>query len=304
MPKPANTLSCDVSAVKPSIEMDLRFHTGYVASVPLRGLAGDAHGIRTLVRVTPTANPNREAVFSGAILAPAIAANSKGNLDLSGEFAVGLGRYAVDWLLEDGHGSCSAHWQINAKPDRHLAHVELAITPNTATEVPTDPFLEAGQIARSSRPLYTKVLVNFAPPDASETVLSRESIRQITSILNAIAREPRFGRFSVVAFSVEQQRVLYRQKPSSRIDFPALGRFVKSSRSGTVDIRQLEDPESSAKFLAGLLTRELGDDEPAPDAIVIVSPKVFFDRSEPLEALADGSAYRARSSCSTTSRTR
>ena len=54
----------------------------------------------------------------------------------------------------------------------------------------------------------------------------------LVSILRRISREPQFGKFSLVAFNIQEQRVLYRQSSSERIDFPALGHALESMKLG------------------------------------------------------------------------
>src|SRR5262249_52291990 len=91
-------------------------------------------------------------------------------------------------------------------------------------------------------------------------------------------RHSQLGRFSVVAYNMQEQRVIYRADNVERIDFPAQGEAVRTVRLGVVDYRRLQDPESGARFLAGLLAEHLAVQDPQPDAIVIAGPKFTLEK--------------------------
>ena len=54
----------------------------------------------------------------------------------------------------------------------------------------------------------------------------------LTAILRNISRDPRIGKFTVVAFNLQEHRVVYRQDNAEKIDFPALGRGARLDQSG------------------------------------------------------------------------
>jgi hypothetical protein len=107
-----------------------------------------------------------------------------------------------------------------------------------------------------------------------------------------VDRENRFGRFSVVAFSSDQERILERLPAQSSIDFHALGKAVRDLRTGVVSFDQIQDKQSTTRFLEDLLSRELRPDEPATDAIVLISPKLTLEEKIAERALADAGAPR------------
>ena len=281
-------LDCKVDRVKPQMELDLLFHTGYVARVPLKEIAGPGAKLSILTRVVPLAAAGKETVFSDTVSVPAINPRSGGEAELPGEYVVGPGKYQVDWLLRDGAGRmCSSHWKIEAKLHHEFENVPLSIPADTAREKPADPFQDAAPITRAGyHPLYAKVLVNFSPGMGAEPVLDDRNVRAILSILRGVAREPRFGRFSVVGFSMDEQRVFYRQNPAPHIDFPAIGTAASGLHPGTVDVRQIADPDSATDFLGKLLVGEFQPQDPFPDAVVVISPKVMLDGKVPTRLLA------------------
>jgi hypothetical protein len=275
-PNPPQTLDCKADIVKPSMGLDLRFRTGFSVAIPMKKLAGDPGTIRILAKVTPAEQPARAIMFAMDMPTPRIDSEG-GDVGLAGHYAVGPGRYTVDLLVGYGAPVCVDHFKIEAKLDRAFASIPLPIAPSTAEELPPDPFLDRQRTTGSSGSMSLKVLVNFTPARLDESLLSDEDLRNITAILHAVAREPRYNRFSVVAFSSDQGRVLLRQPEASHIDFDRLGRAVREMRSGTVSFDQLVDPKSRPRFLQDLLTKELAEGPGATDAVVIISPKVSMD---------------------------
>jgi hypothetical protein len=109
----------------------------------------------------------------------------------------------------------------------------------------------------------------------------------LVAILRSIAREPRIGRFSIVAFNMQQQRVLYRQEASEQIDFPALGEALNSLKLGTVDLKKLGQKHGDTEFLTDLITKEMTDTKNRPDALIFAGPKVMLDQTVPQENLKE-----------------
>ena len=88
----------------------------------------------------------------------------------------------------------------------------------------------------------------------------------------------------MVAFNIQEQRVLYRQESRETVDFPALGEALRTVRLGTVDAAKLQRKHGDTEFLTELIQREMsGDDH--PDALIFAGPKVMLDASVPEEAL-------------------
>jgi hypothetical protein len=133
-------------------------------------------------------------------------------------------------------------------------------------------------------PLKVKVLVNFAPQNAQASSLKPIDTIALVSILRRIAREPEFGKFSVVAFNIQEQRILYRQDSASNIDFPALGEALSSIKLGVVDTKRLQQKHGDTEFLAGLIQTEMMSDD-HPDALIFAGPKIMLEQSVPDETL-------------------
>ena len=103
--------------------------------------------------------------------------------------------------------------------------------------------------------------MNFAPQDSTSATLQPLDTDALFSILRNIAREPRIGNFSLVAFNIQEQRVIYRQDDASQIDFPALGEALNSLNLGTVDLKRLNQKHGDTEFLASLISPGVNEDK-------------------------------------------
>ena len=122
-----------------------------------------------------------------------------------------------------------------------------------------------------------KVLVNFEPQNPSAAVLSPVEATALVSIIRSIARHAQIGRMAVTAMNIRAQTVVYRQGYSERIDFPAVGRAVRTLAFGTVEREHLARRHGEAEFLSNVIRDETKDDS-HPDALIFVGPKILTHR--------------------------
>jgi hypothetical protein len=286
-------LPCTVTPVKPALGFDLRFHAGYAVSVPLRELAGDGNQLTMIFRIIPESQPDEPVLLSQRMSVPNIEEDAKGDATLQGAFDVGEGKYHVDWLMRDrSEHVCSSNWDIQAALPPKDKEMPLNIGPNVIEAAESEPFRQEPPVDRApdGTPLNIKVMVNFGPQNAYSSALQPIDTNALVSILRNVAREPRIGKFSVVAFNMQEQRVIYRQDASPQIDFPALGEALHSISLGTVDFKRLGQKHADSEFLTNLITHEMKDGQNTPDAVIIAGPKVMLDDSlqqEPLKQIAD-----------------
>ena len=167
-----------------------------------------------------------------------------------------------------------------------LDKLETYLPPGQVERLQSEQFIEEPPVARtpSPHPLNIKVLVNFAPQDKDAATLQPFDTLALVSILRRISREPQFGKFSVVAFNMQEQRVLYRQNSADRIDFPALGDAINSVKLGRVDLKRLAQKHGDTEFLTELIRKEMSNED-HPDALVFAGPKIMLDESVPPETL-------------------
>lgn len=280
-------LPCTVTPVKPMVGFDLKFHAGYEVTVPLKELSGAENLLTMVFRVTPDGKPDEPVYFSQRITVPAIEEDAKGDAYLQGAFDVGEGKYKVEWLMRDrSERVCSNSWDSEATLPPRDKQMALDIQPGVVQASEKEPFKYEPPVEREQKetPLNVKVMINFAPQNSRSATLQPLDTNALVSILRSIAREPRIGRFSIVAFNMQEQRVLYRQESADQIDFPALGEALQSLKLGTVDLRRLSQKHGDTEFLAGLITDEVKATE-SPDAVIIAGPKVMLEASVPDEQI-------------------
>ena len=94
-------LPCTVNPVKPQLGFDLKFHSGYEVSVPLKELAGAENQLTMVFKVTAEGRKDEPAYFSQRVNVPAIEENAGGPAYLSGTFDVGEGKFHVSCLMRD-----------------------------------------------------------------------------------------------------------------------------------------------------------------------------------------------------------
>lgn len=287
--EPRKELPCTVTPGKPALGFDLRFHVGYEVAVPLKELAGASDLLTIVFRVTPAADKGHPTHFTQSIRVPRIADNARGDSSLDGWFDLGEGKYHVDWLMRDRRERvCSFNWEADASlPDRDK-DLGMVLRPGQVRQAEEETFKAEPPAEKSPAgpPLYVKVLVNIAPQNPDSSVLQPLDVDALVSILRNIARDPRVERISVVAFSLHERRVIYRQDAASGIDFPALGRAIESLNLGAIDLQRLSQKHGDTQFLAELVRQEAAGPS-RPDALVFAGPKVLLEQNVPEEELKE-----------------
>jgi len=274
-------IPCTVTPSKPVLGFDLRFHTGYDVTVPLHELAGSENMLTILMRVSPKDRRDDGLYFVQRVRVPLIEEDAKGDATLGGLIDVGEGNYHVDWMMRDrSEHVCSFYWDSEASLPAKDRQMELGILAGSVEQADPEQFGAEPPVerAQANQPLNIKLLVNFAPQRAEASSLRPIDTLALVTMLRRIAREPQFGKFSVVAFNIQEQRVLYRQSSEDKIDFPSLGEAVRSIQPGKVDMKRLAQKHGETEFLADLIKQELGSSD-HPDAVIIASPKAMLDES-------------------------
>lgn len=290
--EPRDDLPCRLTPVKPVVGFDLKFHAGYEVAIPMRELAGLENLLTVIFRVTPEGAPERASYFVQKVRVPSIEPDAKGDAYLQGAFDLGEGTYQVDWLMRDrAERVCASFWRAEAALSSKEKELALTLEPGAVAEAAQDEFAEEPPTEKdySSNPLSVKVLVNFAPQNSNASTLQPADTAALVSILRTIHRDPRIARYSVVAFNLQEQRILYRQEPKDRIDFPSIGQALKGLQLGRVDISRLQNKNSDAEFLGALIQNEfkVRDGEPPPDGLIIAGPKVMLPSGIPADALRE-----------------
>ena len=280
-------LPCTVTQIKPILGFDLRFHTGYDITVPLHELEGDGNQLTILFKVTSDAAKDAPIYFSQRYQVPKIDADARGDAYLQGGFDVGEGGYHVSWMMRDRmERVCSSNWDVNAALTSKEQSMKLTLAANGIEASNREFFSEEPPVSRINvDPLRVKILVNFAPQQSAAASMAPIDTSALVSILRSISREPRICKFSIVAFNMNDQKVVYRQEDSDQINFPELGKALSSIKLGMVDYKKLADKHSETEFLTKLIQDELGNTN--ADALIFAGPKVMLDQDPAPDSLKD-----------------
>ncbi len=257
--------------------------------MPLKELAGSENMLTMLFRVSSLDSESGKSpvYFIHRMKVPPIEEEAKGDAYFQGGFDVGEGKYKVEWLMRDRmERVCSSFWEIESTLPPKDKQVALAITAGAIQQSEREQFKDEPPIQRSAEepPLNVKVLVNFAPQNSRSATLQPLDTSALTSILRNISRDPRIGKFTIVAFNLQEHRVVYRQDNVEKIDFPALGEALDSLTLGTVDLKRLGQKHGETEFLTQLIKDEVATAS-SSDAVVFAGPKALLDESVPADSL-------------------
>ena len=266
---------------------DLRFHSGYDVTLPMRELAGSENLLSILFRVAPSDHKDDYMYFTQRIRVPEVADDAKGDAFLQGFFDVGEGNYHVDLLMRDrAERVCSFSWDTEAALPAKEKQIQMELTAGNIAGAEGDQFKSDGEIQRVGDPVNVKILMNFAPQNPTARAMRPVDTTALVSILRQIDKHPNIGKLSLIAFNMQEQRIIYRQDGANRIDFPALGKAVNDVKLGTVSVEQLAKKNSEAEFLVELIKAELATEQ-KPDAAVFAGPKVMLENNPSKEALQE-----------------
>ncbi|MGJ5813345.1 acetyltransferase [Paludibaculum fermentans] len=286
--EPRKDLPCIVTPSKPILGFDLKFHSGFDISVPLKELSGSENLLTILFRVTSNEKKEEPVYFSQKIRVPSVDADAKGDAYLQGTFDIGEGKYQVDWLMRDrSERVCASFWDSEAAlpvKDKALA---MSMAANEIAASDKEDFLDEPPVDRSGAEslVSVKVLVNFAPQNSTASTLQPADTTALVSILRSIQRDPHIAKFSIVAFNLQEQRVLYRQDSTDHIDFPAIGEALKGLQLGRVNLAKLQQKNSETEFLGDLIRTEFKNEGSSPDALIFAGPKVMLAENVPADTL-------------------
>lgn len=282
-------LPCTVTPRKSDLGFDLRFHSGYDVTLPLRELAGEGETLSIIFRVAPEEDRNHAAYFVQHFRVPPVDDDAKGDAILDGTVDIGEGKYHVDWLMRDqSERICSSTWTTEAALSPKDKPMSLFIDANQVLQSLAQPFVNDSIVrppnGSGADGLNVKLLVNFAPQNSNSPALQRTDTEALVSILKAIERDPHVAHIALVAFNMEEGRIVYRQQTADNIDFPALGKALNTVKLGTVNVSKLGQKHSETDFLEDLIQKEVGTTT-HPDAVIFAGPKAMLDTDVPQDDL-------------------
>jgi hypothetical protein len=280
-------LKCGVETGKPVVDYEFRFFAPYWVNIPVGRLYGVGERFRVHVVIRPLSVEDAEPVeIDDAFeLGKPVPEHARGALEYSGAFALGEGRYQVAWKIEDEAGrTCELSWKWEAKRRRQDRGVNLTVEPGEVAPARLYLFRPERPAERHGVRLRVKLLMNLDATFRGRARVQLWRYAPMISGLRVMSRHPAMSEFALVAFSLEQQEVLFRQEFSRRIRFPDLGDAIASMKPAMVDVKTLRKG-SDLEFLDELLAKELNDPEPV-DAIIFLGADDRFGQRVSEQTLA------------------
>lgn len=271
-------LKCSVKPLNPFLDFAFRFEAGYFISCPVKEFGGRSDRLISYVRVTPDSGA---AVFlAGGYPLPALprALTNQVNLrklnnyfEMSGGFVLGEGRFTVDLLLVDGHNRIRrAHWTVKANRNGHEKDVPLTIAANTAAAFPV--YSWDGKPCVPPRPgSRVTILLDAAPMDPYSRKLRAWDRAFLLGSLSSLLRQTPAESVRLIAFNLDQQRVIFRQDHFDQAGFSRLAEALERLELGTVSYKTLQRRNGWAELLAGLVNEQITD-QPPSDSVIFLGP--------------------------------
>ena len=271
-PTPSREISCRVRNFPPFLGFEFRFLTGYTAEIPLREIRGPANRFLLRVGVSPLwPEAAEEVYFSRRFEVDEISEIRRGAIQFSGSFAAGEGIYDVMWHLQDGFGRfCATRWRVDARRSKKDRGIDLTLSPGEVAPSLVYLFREESLVPPDpvGKMLRVKLLVSMDVRGSHRISVPLWRYAPVLSILRVMARHPALAEFSVVAFSLDDQQVLFEQDHTKVIDFPGLGRTLEHLTPGTVAFNELGKNREQNFFVRLLEKALLGDND--SDAFIFV----------------------------------
>lgn len=270
----AQRLNCTVTPAKPFMDFQFRFNAGFTIACPLKLFAGNESRLSTYIRVTPEGGA--PVLLSGASDIPAMPPDmttidprkENQDIELSGEFSLGDGRYLVELVtVDDQERACMKTWKVDAVRRRD-AKPQTTLKPDAveATEfVPWDGKLEPGG-------LRLTVLLDVAPVNPREQKLRAWDRSFLLDSLAALLRQLPCRSVRLVAFNLDQQQELFRdERFAGGAEFDRLETAMERLELGTVSYTILQQQQGWVNMLFRQVNAEASAAQPS-DAVIILGP--------------------------------
>jgi hypothetical protein len=281
---PGGRLACTIYRRLPTMDFAFRFDAGFIVRYPLREFRGRKSVVDIITRVTPEGGAP---VFFGEVIKlPAFP--PKGNLggnqiECSGEFSVGEGTYQVAVLTVDDLGrSYQKRWSISAVRARAQPEVPEAIPAHTVRPIQLRPW--DGKLQPEGTGIRLTVLLDVAPLNPYVFKMRAWDRSFLMTSLAGLLQQTPCAAVRLIAFSLQQQREIFRQDHFDASGFLKLSQAIGELELGTISARTLQNRLGWLDLLARLSNQEVIAPDPS-DVVIFLGPATTLDRKVPQEML-------------------
>jgi hypothetical protein len=279
-------LNCTIQRERPILDFTFHFDAGFRITCPFRVFGGRKTRVTILVRVTPKGgNPvvlGTLATFRGLPVKSSMAVPGKRKVYyvVSGGFSVGEGRYHVEVLLTDPHNrTCLGAWQIKV-PHHRQKTVPVVLAAHQVSSLRIPPW----RGPQSQGGLRLAVLLSAGSYRPRATRLGAGYQMMLLQILSSLLQQVPCKSVRLVAFNLDQERVIYRADPFEPSGFARLQQAFNGLNLGIVSVETLQRRNDWAQMLATLANQQLTA-QPPPDAVIILGRSFRWVKKVPREML-------------------
>jgi hypothetical protein len=270
-------LSCRLQTYKPFLDFSFRFESGYAVRCSLDQFEGKEATIAAYTRVTPV--NGTPLILGDRFQIPAIPEERRSSFnwkhfheeaEFSGVFASGEGAYRVDFAVVDNQERVfHKNWTVKVIPHGKEMKTPFAIKPNTAASTALPPWHNHGENPEND--LRVAIFLDAAPIFPLALKLRAWDRAFLLSSLASLVRQVNAGSTQVLAFNLDQQRVIYRDEKFGRGSFRKLAESLQSLELGTVSYKNLQRQTGWLELLLKLLY-EQSQALHSLDAVIFLGP--------------------------------
>jgi hypothetical protein len=282
-------LNCRIEPRQPLLNFEFRFSAGFVARCPLGQFGGKKSRVILYLRVTP--EDGAQVLLGAQYLLPAAPPDSRLGKDLSrlrtqvvlsAGFAVGEGRYYVEAAVTDDQGRVhSKHWKMKAALGRHEHGIPVGAAPGSIAPLEAHPW--DGELVKTGDRKKLTILLNATPFWRSQHRLYAWDRAMLLGAVSTLLRQTPCKSVRLVAFNLDQAKVIFEQEEFDRIGFFKLAGALERLEMGTISYRALQGKPGLA-LLADLANQEVRAETPS-DAVIFLGPGTHFYDKIPRENL-------------------
>ena len=270
-------LACRIEPKGPFLDFGFRFESGYLVHCPVKIFGGEASEIYDLIRVTP--DGGQPVILGQRSAIPAIPPEIKARVDIgkvkseieySGVFAAGEGRYSVEVVVGDSKDRfIEKRWHIDVQRHHEERSAEVALPPDTVA--PMSPHPWDGTFSPSRTNLRVTILLDAAPINPYALKLRAWDRAFLLDSLSSVLTKIHCNSVRLVAFNLDQQRELFRDDRFDKQGWMKLARDLRDLELGTVSFNILQNRQGWSDLLLQILNAEMTSPEPS-DAVILLGP--------------------------------
>jgi hypothetical protein len=276
------SVRCEVTPVKPALNYGFRFGAGYVVRVPLKQYQGPGHRLAIMTRITPQGGDRKPVYLINVVRLPNIPA-TKVDLEVSGGYLLGQGKYKVEWtLFDETMRVCRKEWSADASLSHSERKVKIAMPAGAVADYSLRGSSGSKRDTDDVRPVRLTVLLHAAPLSSRRTTMRASDKMMLLGTLSSLLERIPTRSLRLVVFNLEKQKEILRRDGFSPDSMDQVMQSLNELELGSVDYSVLKNRRGHVDLLADLMNQEL--EEPS-DLVVFLGPPARFSDKLPQAAV-------------------